>query len=299
MKLLMKLFFQPMKTVKINSSKYPARLKLIKEPPDLLYYKGNWDSAIFENCLAVVGSRKMTTYGRRITNQLVSKIAQAGVTIVSGFMYGVDAQAHRAALSVGGKTIAVMPCGIDLIHPEYQAELHAEILAKKGLIISEIEGDFPPSLWTYPRRNRIVAGLSQATLVVEAGKESGSLITADLTKRFGRQLFAVPGPLISSVSQGTLQLIKEGASMVTSADDVLRVYGLKPFPTYEVGNGLNKLERNIVESLNQEPKEIDVLFRLLDVSSPELGATLSLMQLRGIVDEEGGKYYVNSPRSDS
>jgi len=298
-----------MKTVKINSSKYPYLLRLIKEPPGLLYYKGSWDQGIFENCLAVVGSRQMTSYGRRITNELVSKIALAGVTIVSGFMYGVDAQAHRAALSVGGRTIAVMPCGIDLIHPEYQEDLYREILARGGLIISEIGGGFAPATWTYPRRNRIVAGLSQATLVVEAGLKSGSLITAELTKRFGRKLFAVPGSLTSSVSQGTLQLIKEGAAMVINPDDILAVYGLRsageihalPAGRQELPlrKNLNPLERKIIEKLALEPREIDVLSRLVNTSAAKLGATLSLLQLRGIIGEEGGKYYVNSSGSNS
>jgi len=285
-----------MKIVTINSSKYPCLLKGIHQPPESLYYKGRWREGIFKCCLAVVGARAMTSYGRRVTDELVSKVAKAGVTIVSGFMYGVDAQAHRAALSVDGKTIAVMPCGIDLIHPEYQDELYRQILTKNGLIISEIEGSSPPGLWTYPRRNRIVAGLSQATLVVEAGLKSGSLITADLTKRFGRKLFVVPGPLTSSVSQGTLQLIKEGASMVTSADDILEVYGLKSTGAYGAGprqKNLNSLERKIIEKLAQEPREIDVLSRLVHTASANLGATLSLMQLRGLVNEEEGKYYVS------
>ena len=284
-----------MKAIKINSLRYPGLLKSIKEPPDLLYYKGSWDRDIFQNCLTVVGSRQMTTYGRRVTNELVSRIAQAGVTIVSGFMYGVDAQAHKAALSVGGRTIAVMPCGIDLIHPEYQDRLYEQIIAKGGLIISEIKGDFPPGLWTYPRRNRIVAGLSQATLVVEAGLKSGSLITADLAKRFGRKLFAVPGPLTSSVCQGTLQLIKEGAGMVTNSDDILEVYGLNQAAQVKKSlPNLNQLEQSIVETLAQEPREIDNLSRLVGASASRLGATLSLMQLRGLVSEENGKYYVNS-----
>lgn len=288
-----------MKTVKINSLKYPPRLKAIKKPPELLYCKGKWKADIFANCLAVVGSRQMTSYGRRVTDELVGKIASCGVTIVSGFMYGVDAQAHRAALSAGGRTIAVMPCGIDLIHPEYQEDLYREILAKGSLIISEIEGDFPPTLWSYPRRNRIVAGLSQATLVVEAGVKSGSLITADLTKKFGRKLLAVPGQLTSSVSQGTLQLIKEGAGMVTSADDILAVYGFKSVgASLPAGRQacaprqLSSLEEKIIEKLSQEPRAVDILSRLLNIPAAKLGATLSLMQLRGLVGQEGGKYYV-------
>jgi len=291
-----------MKIIKISNSKYPRLLKQIGNPPKELYYKGKWDAKVFKNCLAVVGSRKMTTYGRRITDELVTKIASAGVTIISGFMYGVDVQAHKAALSAGGRTIAVMPCGIDLIHPEYQKDTYEEILAKNGLIISEWEGNSYPTLWTYPQRNRIVAGLSQATLVVEAGHKSGSLITADLAKKFKRKLFAIPGPLTSSVSQGTLQLIKEGAQMVTSANDILTHYGLdnskQPTSCFSFA-GLSNLEQSIVESLAQEPKEKDVLLRLVNISVSELGAALSLMQLRGIVNEEEGKYYVNSSGSNS
>ena len=163
-----------------GNPEYPPLLKAIAQAPKELYYRGNWSACLFEECLAVVGSRKMTTYGRQVTEKLVSEIASAGITIVSGFMYGIDATAHKAALEAGGRTIAVMPCGIDLIHPEYQEDLYKEILENNGLIISEFPGLFPPALWTYPRRNRIVAGLSRATMVVEAGEKSGALITAGL-----------------------------------------------------------------------------------------------------------------------
>ena len=146
--------------VTMDDPKYPGLLKEAKKSPEVLYYKGDWDEAIFENCLTVVGSRRMTKYGKQITEKIVSEIAGAGITIVSGFMYGIDATAHKAALEAGGRTIAVMPCGIDIIHPEYQKELYEEILKNKGLIISEFEGAHPPAVWTYPRRNKIMAGLS-------------------------------------------------------------------------------------------------------------------------------------------
>ncbi len=285
-----------MKVIEINNSEYPYLLSQITDTPGKLYCKGEWNVNIFENCLAVVGSRQMTNYGRRITDELVSKIALAGITIVSGFMYGVDAQAHKAALSSGGRTIAVMPCGIDFIHPAYQKKLYEEIIAKGGLIISEMEGNFPPASWTYPKRNRIIAGFSQATLVIEAGLRSGSLITAGFAKKFSRKLFAVPGPLTSSVSQGSLQLIKEGADMVLSANDILADYGLMNSECSANGSsysGLDKLEQSIVEKLAREPREIDVLSRLVSVSASELGAILSLMQLRGIVSEDEGRYYIN------
>ena len=187
---------------------------------------------LFNNCLAVVGSRRLTHYGEQAIERIVGEIAmarldsarQAGITIVSGFMYGGDALAHQIAVRVGGRTIAVMPCGIDRISPEDQEELYNDIIENNGMIISEYEGDMTPALWTYPRRNRIVAGLSQAVLVVEAGEKSGSLITANLAKKFGRKIFAVPGPITSSVSKGTNMLIKQGAEMVTDAGDILKYF---------------------------------------------------------------------------
>ena len=186
--------------VTINDPRYPSLLKQISDPPKQLYYKGEWQDDIFENCLAVVGSRRMTTYGKQIAERLVSEIASREITIVSGFMYGIDATSHKAAVDIGGKTIAVMPCGIELVHPEYQVKLYDEILENKGLIISEYNGNLLPTNWTYPRRNRLVAGLSKAVMVVEAGEKSGSLITANFARKFKRKIFAVPGPLTSILS---------------------------------------------------------------------------------------------------
>ena len=216
-----------MNIITIDDKKYPSLLKKIgRDAPKQLYYKGVWSDEIFENCLAVVGSRRLTSYGQRVTEQLVTEVAAAGITIVSGFMYGGDEAAHRAAVKAGGRTIAVMPCGIELIHPEYQQDLYVEILDNKGLVLSEYEGQFLPTNWTYPRRNRIVAGLSKAVLVVEAGLKSGTLITTDFAKKFGRKVFAVPGPITSEVSRGTSKLLREGASLVTSAKDILNYYNI-------------------------------------------------------------------------
>jgi len=290
--------FPNFQTVLITDKEYPKLLREIgKEAPEKLYYKGNWDEKIFENCLAVVGSRHLTNYGRKITEQLVTEIVAAGVTIVSGFMYGGDEAAHKAAVEVGGKTIAVMPCGIDMIHPEYQEELYDDILNKNGLIISEFEGKFPPAPWTYPKRNRIVAGLSKAVLIVEAGLNSGSLITAEFAKKFGRKIFAVPGPLTSEVSRGTAQLIKEGAEVATGAKDILDFYGVtstkSPGEVRPLHRLEDEIERKIIEQLQREPLETDALARMLGMSVSKIGTTLSLMQLKGFINQEGGKYYVN------
>ena len=280
--------------VDIKNKKYPKALKEIKNPPKRLYYRGNWDEDIFENCLAVVGSRRMTSYGRRIAEKMVRDIASAGITIVSGFMYGIDATSHRASLDGGGRTIAVMPCGVNIVHPEYQGELYDDILKNKGLIISEFEKDFPPDIWTYPKRNRIVAGLSKSTFVVEAALKSGSLITAGFAKKYKRKIFALPGPTNSKVSEGTNQLIKNGASIVTCAQDILDFYDIKKSDS----NNLNfqkaeGLEKKILEILKREPMEIDALSRMFEISSSKIGTILSLMTMKGLISQEGGKYIAN------
>ncbi len=293
-----------MNIVSIEDSKYPKLLKGIgKDAPKQLYYKGNRGEEMFENCLAVVGSRQMTSYGRRVVEQIVGELAAAGITIVSGFMYGVDATAHKAALRVGGRTIAVMPCGIERIHPEYQQDLYVEILNNNGLVVSEYEGDLAPALWTYPKRNRIVAGLSKAALIVEAGEKSGSLITAEYARKYERKVFAVPGPITSENSKGTNWLIKEGATMVSSAKDILEYYGSSPafssrfIPLKREPNAAQKthssLEQQIIEQLRRESLDVDTISRSCGIPAAKLGTILSLLQLKGLVQQEGNKYYVD------
>ncbi|MBI2626482.1 MAG: DNA-protecting protein DprA [Candidatus Nealsonbacteria bacterium] len=286
-----------MNVINIDDKKYPQLLKKIgKDAPKQLYYKGAWDDDIFKNCLAVVGSRRLTSYGRQVTERLVTEIAALGITIVSGFMYGGDATAHKAAVKAGGRTIAVMPCGIERIHPEYQQDLYVEILNNNGLIISEYEGDQMPVNWMYPRRNRIVAGLSRATLVIEAGLKSGTLITANLAKKFGRKIFAVPGPITSEVSKGTSQLLKEGAALVTSAKDILDFFGVSGLRSLaskkEAKLPGGDIEQKIIEQLKRESMEIDALARSFNMPVSKISAILSIMQLRGLIRQEGSKYYL-------
>ncbi len=302
--------------IEIEDKRYPVALKKLGSlAPKRLYYKGNWPASpderasrggndIFNNCLAVVGSRHLTYYGRKATEQLVTEIAAAGVTIVSGFMYGGDEAAHSAAVKCGGKTIAVMPCGINIIHPPQHKKLYQEILDSNGLIISEYENDFQPITWSYVQRNRIVAGLSKAIFVTEAALNSGSLITANYAKKFGKKIFALPGQITSEVSKGTIKLIKEGAEPVTEANDILKYYKVlvsqrvKRCPTSQnfVKSDLTKtglLEERIIDHLRREPLEADNLARVLAVSVSQLGTALSLMQLKGIINSNSGKYYLN------
>ncbi|MFA5948490.1 MAG: DNA-processing protein DprA, partial [Candidatus Gracilibacteria bacterium] len=250
---------------------------------------------IFNNCLAVVGSRHLTSYGRKATEQLVTEIAAAGVTIVSGFMYGGDEVAHSATVKCGGKTIAVMPCGIDRIHPATQKNLYQEILDKNSLIISEYEGDVQPQTFTYIQRDRIVAGLSKAVFVTEAALNSGSLITASYAKKYGRKIFALPGQITSEVSKGTLKLIKEGAEPVSEASDILKHFNVFPKARKEDKKFIcgNALEEKIIEHLKRESMEADEMARVLNFPIAKIGTTLSLMQLKGFINQDGRKYFLN------
>ncbi len=279
------------KTVQKEDEIYPERLKNTRDAPPFLRYKGDLDGEILEDTLAVVGSRRMTSYGKRATEALVRELAGEGITIVSGFMYGIDATAHRAALEAGGKTVAVMPCGINIVHPSYQKDLYEEI-EEKGLILSEFEDDFPPAKWTYPKRNRIVVGLSSATLVVEAAEKSGSLISAELARENKRELFAVPGPIFNKNSQGTNDLIKRGAHLVSCASDILSFFKKdKDTSKEKKKEGLSKEEILILETLNEEPAETDEIKRRTDLPASKVNTLLSLLEIKGFIKKEGRKYF--------
>ena len=279
---------------------FPERLRGVKPPVKRLYYRGEWDNKIFKNCLAVVGSRKMTSYGESVVEKILPGVVQAGVTIVSGFMYGIDTKAHQTCLDYEGKTIAVLGSGLDRLTPISNDKLYTEVLESGGLVMSEYEKDEIARLWTFPQRNRIVAGLSQATLVIEGGDKSGTLITAKLTLGQNKPVLAVPGPVGSSMAKATNGLIKEGATLVTSAEDVLMVLGSAFAGQGRLKNSTNDIhhsvidkksvEGKIVEELGREALDMDELSRKLKLSVVELGQKLSELQLKGVVEERLGKY---------
>ncbi len=283
-----------MQQIDLESREYPSLLKKIKDPPAVLYFRGEWNPGLFRETLAVVGSRRMTRYGETMAESLVRDIAGAGITIVSGFMYGIDAAAHEAAVSVQGKTVAVMPCGIERIHPAYQEELYNRILSSGGLIVSEYPGDTPPALWTYPRRNRIISGLSPLLLVIEAGLKSGALISARFAEKQGRKIYAVPGPLTSAVSLGTAYLLSRGASVVTGSKDLLKEY--KRRKSGSAGGrkkakvGLNSLQKEIVKQLSREPMSADELTRALQKSPQVIGAELTVLAIEQVLALQDGRY---------
>lgn len=203
--------------IDIQSQDYPCLLKEIRDPPKRLYYKGNFCNEVLSNCLSVVGSRVISNVGRNLIEHIFSELDKS-TTIVSGFMTGVDAEAHKQALVFGLKTIAVMPCGIDYIYPENQVDLYNEILCNNGVVVSEYDGDLKPEIWTYPRRDRIVAGIGKATFVVEANTHSGSLITARLANDYGRDVFI--SNVLNEMSEGVLLISKEFAKDVVSGSQI-------------------------------------------------------------------------------
>ncbi len=286
-----------MQKIDLESREYPTLLKQIKDPPPFIYFRGDWNPELFRETLSVVGSRRMTRYGETMAESLVRDIAGEGITVVSGFMYGIDATAHAAAVTVGGKTIAVMPCGIERIHPAYQEELYYKIIKTGGLIVSEYTGDSPPALWTYPRRNRIIAGLSPLLLVIEAGLKSGALITARLAEKQGKKIYAVPGPLTSAVSRGTAYLLNRGSTVVTGSKEILKEYGRSVAGAAAGKRGnvktfLNRLQKDILRQLSREPMSADELTRALETSPQAVGAELTVLAIQKFLALQEGRYFL-------
>lgn len=231
--------------------------------------------------LAVVGSRHISEYGKQVVWSIIPTIASYGVVIVSGFMYGVDAAAHQAALDGHGITMAVLGSGLNVPCPAYHNKLYGDILIAGGAVISQFAPHERAQRWMFPKRNALVAEICQAVLVIEARCKSGSLITARECRRLGKKVMAIPGPIVSPLSEGTNELIKEGALLVRSATDVLTALGVTP----------------LIESQGQaqlmldKPSTLDELAQILKMSIPELSAKIGLMVLRGEIFEKEGRYY--------
>lgn len=282
---------------------YPALLKKIPKPPLILYYKGSYTMSLFERCIAVVGSRNVSIYGKKVIKKIVNELVSVGITIVSGFMYGVDACAHLAALGSGGKTIAVLPCGIDLTYPKDHKDLYEQILTSKSLILSEFKDNIQPQKWMYIKRNQIVAGISHGTLVIEAGLNSGSLITARFAKEFNKKLFVVPGDMFSDTYTGICQLISEGATVVTSGFEIAEILGftfdkvtsLQINSTSKYSDKdfcINSIQKKVAGLLKASALSFDELSKELGISIGELSSNLTLMEMKGLIVEEKGKYHV-------
>lgn len=282
--------------ISILSAEYPRLLLQIDDPPPYLYVKG--DLVPDELAVAVVGSRRASRYGLMVTEKFSRELAEQGVTIVSGLARGVDTAAHSGALVGGGRTIGVLGCGIDVVYPAENAKLYAEI-ESSGAVISEFPMGTAPLAENFPRRNRIVSGLSTGVLVVEAAEGSGSLITARLALDQGRDVFAVPGNINSAVSRGTNILIRDGAKLVLSVEDIFDELPVRkrstpaqvpkgPFP------GLSPDERLVWDAVVDEPLHIDEITFKSKLTAGEVSAILLRLELKGAVTQLPGMVYAAS-----
>ena len=267
---------------------FPPLLRAIHDPPPGLFLRGGADASLLARpAVAVVGSRACSAYGRQIARSLGRDLAAAGLVVVSGLARGVDAEAHRGALDAEGSTVAVLGCGIDRDYPAAHREL-ARHVAGTGLVVSEYAPGVEPAPWRFPARNRIVAGLCAATVVVEARERSGALITADFALEEGREVFAVPGEITSSLSAGTNALLRLGATPLTGASDVLESYGLT-LPTARAP-ALGDVATAVLAQVREGAFGADELARATGLSAGELAVALTELELAGVVSEEDGVY---------
>jgi DNA processing protein len=258
---------------------------------DKLYYRGEWDEKLFEKTIVVVGSRKMTRYGREMVAKFMPDLVANKLTIISGFMYGIDSEAHRSCIEMGGKTIAVLGSGLNYLTTVDNDGLYADILNSGGLVISEFEPEFKATVWSFPMRNRVVARMAtEGILVVEAGMKSGSLITARLGNEMSKKVFAIPGQINSATSEGTNWLIKNNqAKMVTEVGDIING-AITQEKLFEVS--LNNEENMIYKLLECEPLTVDEIAKELGKSVIEISTTITKMSMNNLVNEEMGKIFL-------
>lgn len=272
---------------------YPRLLRNIEQPPPVLYVRGSL-LAEDEWAVAIVGTRRVSHYGRQTTEAIASFLASNGLTIVSGLARGVDAIAHQVALRHHGRTIAVLGNGLDIIYPPEHAKL-AEAIIANGALVSDYPPGTEPLSVNFPPRNRIISGLALATVIVEAGTTSGALITAKFAADQGRDVFAVPGNITSPLSQGTNRLIQEGAFPVLDPKDILEALNLNMIAeqkTARVNLPADPVEAQIYQLLSAEPVHIDEISALADQPIEMISAALAMMELKGLVRQVGGMHYV-------
>jgi len=280
---------------------FPRYLREIPHCPPVLYLQGEIAEAD-EWAVAVVGTRRLTVYGRQVVRELVTGLVQNGVTIVSGLARGIDSLAHKAALEAGGRTLAVLGSGLDNIYPPEHRKLARQIIEqKKGAIITEYALGVKPEAKNFPPRNRIISGLSLGTIVIEAGARSGALITTNFALEQDREVFAVPGNINSPASAGTNHLIQQGAKLVTSVEDILEELNLTMIAervAVQAALPESAEEAALLDSLSSTPVHIDELSRTSGLPAAQVSSTLTLMELKGIVQQVGGMNYVRIRESE-
>jgi DNA processing protein len=272
---------------------YPQRLKEIDQPPPVLYVRGEYlPDDLF--AVAVVGTRRVTAYGRQITEELAAFLAANGMTVISGLARGVDAIAHQTALKAGGRTIAVLGSGVDKIYPPEHRTL-AEQMMERGAILSDYALGTQPEAANFPPRNRIISGLSLAVVVVEAGETSGALITAEFAAEQGREVFAVPGSILAPQSKGTNKLIQNGALPLLSVNDLMQALDITRVGEQKAARKImpaDAIEAKLLTVLTNEPMHVDEIRNQSELPIEKVSAALVLMELKGMVRQVGGMNYV-------
>lgn len=297
--LLDKLYKNDVNAVLLSSPSYPSNLKNIYNPPPVLYMKGNVDDNTDRLALAVVGTRRCSAYGRAVVDKLCPPLVEAGITIISGMARGVDGLAHRAAIQSNGRTIAVLGSGVDRIYPPEHRQLYYDIILH-GAVVSEFPPGMEPIRNNFPQRNRVISGLSMATLVIEAGDKSGALITADFALEQGRDVMAVPGNITSANSIGTNRLIKQGAKPVTNADDILEEFGINIVNSMIAGKKMDNYQLTIDEqkvlAFFEDGQSIDAekLCELSKMGIAQVNALLTSLEIKGIIKQLAGTLFVKT-----
>jgi DNA processing protein len=273
---------------------YPCNLRQVADAPPVLFVRGSLRPADGQ-AVALVGTRRATAYGRAVAERLAGDLASAGVTVVSGLAKGVDTSAHLATLEAGGRTLAVLGNGLDRVYPPENGALARRIADNdRGALVSEFAPGVPPDAVNFPRRNRIISGLSRATVIVEAGERSGALITADFALEQGREVLAVPGSIFNLMSVGAHQLLRQGATPVTCAGDILEALGAPPEASVTRAHEVPEVsppEATLWRALAGEPRHADDLARTLGLSAGEVAATLTMLEVRGLARRVGSMLY--------
>ena len=285
---------QGIKILTWQDEAYPTRLKEIDQPPPVMYIRGEYlPDDLF--AVAIVGTRRVTPYGRQITEDIAAYLASNGITVVSGLARGVDAIAHQTAFKAGGRTIGILGSGVDKIYPPEHQKL-AEQMMERGAVISDYAPGTPPDASNFPPRNRIISGLSLAVVVVEAGETSGALITAEFAAVQGREVFAVPGSILAPQSKGTNKLIQNGAQPLLSINDLMQALDFTHIGEHKAARKIipaDETEARLLNVLGVEPLHVDQIRSQADLPIEKVSATLALMELKGMVRQVGGMNYVS------
>lgn len=298
---------QEIDVLAFTDPRYPRLLNEIPDGPVLIFVRGTyaWEE---KPLIAIVGARKFTSYGEQAALRFAADLAHAGYVVVSGLAFGIDSIAHRGALEAGGETLAVLAGGIDetSVAPRSHLPL-ARAITGHGALISEYPPGTPPAAGTFPARNRIMAGMCRGTIVIEAAEQSGTLITARLALEYNREVFAVPGSIFSPVSIGTHALIRSGAKITTSVQDILEEFPLPDPSTERVGilspasvashassssSSLNEDETQVLATLSHEPCHVDKIIKLTTLETPRVISALALLEIRGFARNIGGMHYI-------